>query len=211
LLINMALLAYRNSHPSVLPHNKVKSLLNYMWRAVNCSERVDRLALARKGVSSSHAGSLNMYGSGAFSDFYLAQWIGEPTGDELREREPDKYREMLLTGYLYPKSMPDYTAAIEEPPVDAQRRLAKIVREQKEVTNQLRNQAAADGAKKNPTADGALPPPPPTAVSLSSQTIVLHDFQLAALFRLRPEIGELIYLEIRNMYLEMAAKQAQTK
>ena len=214
LLINMALLAYRNSHPSVLPHNKLKALMCYMWRAVNCSERVDRQALlghkANGSASSSHAGSLNMYGSGAFSDFYLQQWINEPTGTDLREQDPDKYRELLLTGHLYTMSMPDYTAPMEEPYVDAKARLSRVVREQREGANRLRDERPNPPPPATPDADDSavLPPPPPSGAQQleqqSNQPTVLHGFQLAALFRLRPEIGELVYLEIRNYYAALA-------
>ena len=40
LLLSMAVLAYRGCHPSVTPANKAKALLNYMWRGVNCNEKV---------------------------------------------------------------------------------------------------------------------------------------------------------------------------
>ena len=213
LLVNMAMLAYRNCHPMVLPHNKIKALLNYMWRGVNCSEKVDRLAVAGRAKgsasSSSHAGSLNMFGAGPFSAFYLDQWIGEPTGQDIRERDPDLYREQLLTGHLYPQSMPDYTAPPEEPHVDGKTRLAKIVREQQEGALRLREARAAAMPPSPDAADllAAPPPPPPLpSAAPSNEPAVLHDFQLAALFRLRPEIGELVYLEIRNLYAEMASK-----
>lgn len=205
MLANMAMLAYRNCHASVLPHNKVKALLNFMWRGVNCNEKVDRHALDGRGpISSSHAGSLNMYGAGAFSDFFLAQWIGEPTGEDLKYKDPDEYKVLLLTGHLYPRSMPDYTAPIEEPRVDGKMCLNKIVKDQRVGTVRMK-EIAATAASSSQTPVDASVPPLPEAIS-SAQPAHLHDFQLAALFRLRPEIAELAYLEIRNMFSNLRSE-----
>ena len=208
-LINMALLAYRDCHPTVLPHNKVKALLNFMWRAVNCSTKVDRLAVSSRkdSAASAHAGHLNMYGAGAFSDFFLAQWIGEPTNERLAAADPDAHYELLAAGHLYTHSMPDYTAPIEEPRPDGRLCLRKIVKspEMLAATRTRAKSQSQDGLDVSAGAAscraGANPPS-------DSRPSILHDFQLAALFRLRPELGELVHLEIRQHFANIRdAKQ----
>jgi ABC-type Zn2+ transport system substrate-binding protein/surface adhesin len=40
-----------------------------------------------------------------------------------------------------------------------------------------------------------------------SQNVVIHGYQLAALFRRRPELAEFVYLEIQNMKQDPNSKQ----
>jgi hypothetical protein len=201
LLINMALLAYRDCHPTVLPHNKVKALLNFMWRAVNCSTKVDRLAVSgrKDSAASAHAGHLNMYGAGAFSDFFLAQWIGEPTNESLAAADPDAHFELLAAGHLYTHSMPDYTAPVEEPRPDGKHCLRKIVKSP-EMLAAVRTRAKSHSQDGLDVSVGAANGGAATNPPSDSRPSILHDFQLAALFRLRPEIGELVHLEIRQHF-----------
>lgn len=75
-VILMAYLAHREFDGSVVtPANKVKALLLYMWKAVNDSSKSNRrIAENRSNVLTSYAGSLNIYGSGVFSDLFLNNW-----------------------------------------------------------------------------------------------------------------------------------------
>lgn len=63
-----------------------------MWKAVNNREKTAEVARSRVRVVISHAGSLNMFGSGLFSDHFLHCWQAE--------------------------GFPDYTAAIQPTVVD---------------------------------------------------------------------------------------------
>lgn len=69
----MARLAYPSTR--VLLHNKVKGILLYMWKSINDSDKTMRLINTSRGHTlSSYAGSLNVFGSGMFSDHFLSYW-----------------------------------------------------------------------------------------------------------------------------------------
>lgn len=77
-IIYMSQIAFRDCHPSVSYANKVKALLLYMWKGINASEKTTRLVSNNRSNSlSSIAGSLNVYGSGHFSDFFMVHWQKE--------------------------------------------------------------------------------------------------------------------------------------
>ena len=82
---------------------KVKAILLYMWKAVNDSEKTMKLVSNnRANTLSQFAGSLNVFGSGAFSDQFLSNWLkdgfidygthifddGEKSGAAVRESSP---------------------------------------------------------------------------------------------------------------------------
>lgn len=75
-LLYMAFIAYRDSPPSVTPPFKMKALLLYMWKAVNDSDKTSRLVSNNRNNTLTHfAGSLNIFGSGMFSDLFLSNWM----------------------------------------------------------------------------------------------------------------------------------------
>jgi hypothetical protein len=75
-LVFMAFVAYRDADPRIQPQNKVKAILLYMWKAVNDNEKTARLVASnRANTLSQFAGSLNVFGSGAFSDLFLNNWL----------------------------------------------------------------------------------------------------------------------------------------
>lgn len=78
-LLVMAHVAYREvPHSTNIPlSQKVRALLLFMWRCVNSSEKTSKAVTNRYGTSRSvdgRAGSLNIHGSGLFSDMFLDAW-----------------------------------------------------------------------------------------------------------------------------------------
>jgi hypothetical protein len=72
----MAYIAYRDVDSRISPPNKVKAILLYMWKAVNDNDKAMRLVNSnRSNTLSQFAGSLNIFGSGAFSDIFLSNWL----------------------------------------------------------------------------------------------------------------------------------------
>jgi len=75
-IIYMAFLAYRDVDARITPASKVKAILLFMWKAVNDSEKTMRMISNNRSNTLSHfAGSLNVFGSGAFSDLLLSNWV----------------------------------------------------------------------------------------------------------------------------------------
>jgi hypothetical protein len=75
-LVYMALVAYRDAQDVITPERKVKSLLLYMWKAVNDSAKTQRLVRSNRAHTLTHfAGSLDLFNSGQFSDAFLQAWI----------------------------------------------------------------------------------------------------------------------------------------
>lgn len=77
-LLALAAVGYRDCPSSVCPADRVRALLLYMWKTVNDSDNktVRKVtSSSRAAAVSSHAGSLNLFGSGQFSDQFLAQWV----------------------------------------------------------------------------------------------------------------------------------------
>jgi hypothetical protein len=76
-ILLMSLLSYRGVHSRVLPVEKTKALLLYMWRAINSREKTEQAVNSRYGASKlveGHAGSLNVHGSGMFSVTLQEMW-----------------------------------------------------------------------------------------------------------------------------------------
>lgn len=74
----MSLVAFRES--SAEPAKKIKALLLFMWRSINSPEKSAKAVNDRYGSVGNvegHAGSLNLYGSGQFSDMFLDMWQSE--------------------------------------------------------------------------------------------------------------------------------------
>jgi hypothetical protein len=72
----MAYIAYRDVDSRVTAPNKVKAILLYMWKAVNDNDKAMRLVNSnRSNTLSQFAGSLNIFGSGSFSDSFLSSWL----------------------------------------------------------------------------------------------------------------------------------------
>lgn len=74
-LLCMALVAYRDiSNPKITSVCKLKELLLFMWKTINSSEKATKAVNSRSSGVASHAGSLNVYGSGLFAVQFLNLW-----------------------------------------------------------------------------------------------------------------------------------------
>mgnify|MGYP003385037472 CR=1 FL=1 len=160
-LILMALTVHRDSTAS--PENKVKTLLVFMWRAINSSEVTERAVTDRyMSDVKSHAGSLNIFGSGLFSDTLLVMW------------QKDRY--------------PNYIAAVEKDD-DSQVILERVAGYHSAVDGNLsaisqRTKRESRVKKQNN--------------DRKTGKAELYGYQIAELFSRKPEMAELVYLEIQN-------------
>lgn len=159
-LILMALTAHRESSAS--PANKVKTLLVFMWRAIN-SPDVTQRAVTDRYMSDvkSHAGSLNIFGSGLFSDSLLSMW------------QKDRY--------------PNYLASAEKED-DSQQILERVAGYHSAVDANLSGisqRSQTESRKRELT-------------KRKTGKSELYGYQIAELFLRKPELAELVYLEIQN-------------
>jgi hypothetical protein len=174
-IILMALVAYRESPASISPAAKVKALLLFMWRSVNSSEKTAKAVNDRYGVSSrtveGHAGSLNIHGSGLFSDMFLNSWQSEG-----------------FPSYITQESVRE----------DSQAVLQKVVT--KHTAGGESRQDLNDIMRDVNKSSGKQQPASPTKVRRQDSIgpPVIYGYQLAELFLRKPELAELIYLEICN-------------
>lgn len=160
-LILMALTAYRES-PAASPANKVKTLLVFMWRAIN-SPDVTQRAVTDRYMSDvkSHAGSLNIFGSGLFSDTLLTMW------------QNDRY--------------PNYLASAEK--VDDSLQILERV---------AGYHSAVDGNVSGISQRTATETRKRELTKRRTGKSELYGYQIAELFSRKPELAELVYLEIQN-------------
>jgi len=88
-ILALASVAYRDCSPLVPPADKVRALLLYMWKTVNDNDNktVRKITSTRAHTNavSSHAGSLNLFGSGQFSDQFLSHWVKDNFRDYTTE------------------------------------------------------------------------------------------------------------------------------
>lgn len=158
----MALTVHRYSPAT--PANKVKALLVFMWRAINSSEIAEK-AVADRYMSDvkSHAGSLNIFGSGHFSDTLLTMW------------QKDRY--------------PNYIAAPEKVD-DSQIILERVAGYHSAAEGNLSgiSQRSKKESKRKKQ----------SGHDKKSGKSELYGYQIAELFSRKPEMAELVYLEIQN-------------
>jgi hypothetical protein len=167
-IVAMAMFAYK-SH-SVDASRKVKALLHFMWKAVNQGDK-RKLAVASRGSQSSvHSGSLNQFGASVFCDFFLGMWTKEgfPNYTDAIQAQPSSGADVLkrLLGAFQTEGLSDGGGA---PDAEAK-------------AEELAAEAAKEGSKAGGQSDG--------------RPRILHGFLLAALFRTRPELSEMVYLEL---------------
>lgn len=89
-ILHLGLVAYRDAHESIAPKHKIMGLLLYMWKKVNNKEKVTEIASSRQAISLSHAGSLNVHGSGMFGDVLLQIWIKDNFCDYITSPKNEK-------------------------------------------------------------------------------------------------------------------------
>eukprot|EP01034_Spumella_vulgaris_P031442 gene31442-38834_t len=74
-IVHMAAIGYRDCVSEITLQSKVRALLLYMWKAVNDNDKTIRMINStRINAVTSYAGSMNLYGSGLFSDQFLTAW-----------------------------------------------------------------------------------------------------------------------------------------
>lgn len=208
-LTQLAVTAYRDADSTITLKNKVMGLFLFMWKRINNPEKAADIAMTRRIVSTSHAGSLNLYGSGLFSDTFLSQW--------------------QKSGF------PDYTTSEKEKGKDGASVLRNIVRNQEKL-NENQDVEKEDGKddeskeenkddnkndntdhddKVDEDKDGKFnkdsdkDSDASDSIDLENITLetkkikkgpkVLHGLSIAELFRQRPELGEFVYLEMKAL------------
>ncbi len=158
-----------------------------MWRGVNRSDKKATALMTRDSKSSGqHAGSLNQFGSGAFCDFFIKQWIHE--------------------------GFPNYTEVTKPALSSGSAVLKRIVEssfkhaEGKEGEEDAISGGGGRGDNEEKAEDtGSGDNISRDAEKHPRKRKILHGFMLAALFRTRPELAEMIHMEINNMHWSSAA------
>ena len=89
-LLQMALIAYRDCDKSVPAKNQVMGLLLFRGKKVNNYDKTGAIANQRQAISVSHAGSLNVFGSGLFGDTLLKIWMDDGFPDYIIPKKKDK-------------------------------------------------------------------------------------------------------------------------
>ena len=173
-LLLMALFAYRDAHHTVTLPSKVKALLLFMWRASGAMDKRAKAANAKGKIGQSHAGSLNMFGSGAFNDHFIKLWTAEgfPNYSSAVIPKMESGRSILdrLTATAHARGVP----------TNSPQKTVKGTIDEKDDEAQ---DGDSDGTKDED----------------SKQKEILYGFQIAALFRARPEIAEMMHLELKKM------------
>ena len=146
-----------------------------MWRSVNSSEKTAKAVNDRYGVSSrtveGHAGSLNIHGSGLFSDMFLHAWQSEGfpsyiTTESAREDSQEVLKKVVENHTATNTTRPEIDEILTSPSK------AKTAASAKQTRNKTRGTSAG----------------PP----------VIYGYQIAELFLRKPELAELVYLELCN-------------
>jgi hypothetical protein len=168
-IVAMAMLAYRDA--DVKSTNKVKALLHFMWRGVNQSDKRNKAANSKTQTSGQHAGSLNHYGSGPFCDNFLKHWIAE--------------------------GFPNYSTPPTEAPPTGSQVLQRIMTEGFEDAGNKDDEGSEEDAPVESATEAAAPKE--WHIDDTRPPVVMHAFLLAALFRTRPELAEMVYLKLKDV------------
>lgn len=194
-IILMGLIAYRES--TVPPADKVKAILLFMWRAVNSTDTAIKAVNDRYGVSSrtvqGHAGSLNIHGSGLFSDMFLLSWQADGFPNyithENKKEDPNEVLSKIVSNHTQSSPVKDNILNVIEEIQHSTMRKPKNIRDLNFGNNEddfdnddfNNNNSDFNDNDQNP-----------------QQQVALYGFQIAELFLRKPEIAELIYLEMRH-------------
>jgi hypothetical protein len=174
----MALLAYKEA--PVPPADKVMALLLFMWRSVNSAETADKAIKDRYGVSSrtvqGHAGSLNVHGSGLFSEMFLSAWQSDGFSNYIIV-EPKKEDSTAVLQNIVQKHTS--TNPVREDINQVLQNAAASPKKSRDAITRQRSSSSADSPSRQ-------------------RSVALYGTQIAELFLRKPELAELIYLEICN-------------
>jgi hypothetical protein len=220
-VILMGLIAYRDS--PVPPADKVKAILLFMWRAVNSNETALKAVNDRYGVSSrtvqGHAGSLNIHGSGLFSDLFLLSWQADGFPNyitlETKKEDPSEVLSKIVHHHTVSSSVKETVLHVID---DVQQSIKKANRRarvermdrkdqdedemfggedgyggvtlgtEEEKRNRFRTISESGGGSMGAFGGGGG----------GGEPVALYGYHIAELFARKPELAELVYLEMRN-------------
>jgi len=183
-ILHLGLVAYRDAHESISPKHKIMGLLLYMWKKVNNKEKVTEIATSRQAISLSHAGSLNVHGSGMFGDVLLQIWIKDNFCDYIIIPKNEK-----LQGKVALKSIINNN---ESKRVETEGYKDYIDRLESTVDNNVSN--------SNSSTNKTTFVPVETGANEENKYL-LSTQNINKLLTKRPDIAEFLYLEIRNLSL----------
>lgn len=210
-IILMGLIAYRES--TVSPADKVKAILLFMWRAVNSTDTAIKAVNDRYGVSSrtvqGHAGSLNIHGSGLFSDMFLLSWQADGFPNyithENKKEDPNEVLSKIVSNHTQTSPIKDNILNVIGEIQQSTMRKTRMIRDTNfgygedgdddDNNNDNRNDdefgGGMSGVQRFYNEDEDFP-------QQQQQQVALYGYQIAELFLRKPEIAELIYLEMRH-------------
>jgi hypothetical protein len=166
-VVAMALTGYRDCAPGVTALSKVKALLLFIWKGLNSSEKTQKAVNSRLGSVSSHAGSLNMFGSGLFVEQFLAMWTKDAFVDYTSARAaPEEEEGVDVLHKVVARTLAGAAAGLDEE-VDA--------KEEPGPESEEADQEVEEGERP--------------VITVTSQ-------QLQRLFKARPELTEFVYMEM---------------
>eukprot|EP00981_Chlorochromonas_danica_P006343 scaffold1365_cov163-Ochromonas_danica.AAC.33 len=224
-LTYMSFVAYRDLPASVTAENKIKALLLYMWKAVNDSDRTQRLVRNNRSHTLTHfAGSLNLFGSGLFSDTFLAHWMHDQFVDYAspKNEQKDASSSVMISNVISKETLAQADGSIlavedhhsvlgavqKSLVLDAkpsaprpQRRTNSIYIKPFSATVQTRS-ATSDHRRAmyaNHSSAGILVP--------AEGILHLKGQNLSILLQNRPELAEFLCIEIQNMKAEKVHKR----
>lgn len=226
-LLSMAKLAYRDQRTSQA--GKLKALLLYMWKAVNDSSRTKQLVSSNRNSTLTHfAGSLNVYGSGLFSDTFLNQWMKDGYADYTIEQDMSNNTtgaNMLKAVLAHHQQDNTMSSSAVLDSVQRSLTLATAASVAAQQQQQQQKGGAAEAPATTPkaarrtnsiyitsftdtvrnkaatTTERGRPTLQNAGASVRSirGTVALEGGSLVQLLRRRPELAEYLHLEIRNM------------
>lgn len=208
-IILMGLVAYRES--PVSPADKVKAILLFMWRAVNSNETALKAVNDRYGVSSrtvqGHAGSLNIHGSGLFSDMFLLAWQADGFSNyitlENKKEDPSEVLSKIVQNHTQSSPVRDNILNVidsVQESIKVSNRRARMERGDQSAKDEFEEDIFEFGSEEEKrnrfrsiSDSGSL------GYGLSgANSVALYGYHIAELFARKPELAELIYLEMRN-------------
>jgi hypothetical protein len=225
-IVLMSLVAFREAPARVPPVDKVKALLLYMWRTINSREKTQQAVQTRNGTSKTvqgHAGSLNLHGSGLFSVTLQDMWKddgfpGYVTQANDRPVSTDGADALVRIGH---SASVDGGGAIPPSPVALSRgrsassaskgppkaqlhatyggAVASQIRSIAGFDTELFDEPGLDAPAATKAAEPESPERGGGGLAASGQKQHIYGYQIAELFRRKPELGEFFFLEILTM------------
>jgi hypothetical protein len=213
-IILMGLVAYRES--PVPPADKVKAILLFMWRAVNSNETALKAVNDRYGVSSrtvqGHAGSLNIHGSGLFSDLFLLSWQADGFSNyitlENKKEDPSEVLSKIVQNHTHSSPVKDSTLHV----IDEVQESIKIANRRARAMDRRNHEQNEDdemslmdeslygfGSEEEKQRNRFRSLSDHASLGIGGgEAAALYGYHIAELFTRKPELAELIYLEMRN-------------